>query len=558
MTLASILDEAIIHAAHAAYGEALDFKPATRQATKPEFGHMQSSFPLALAKILKEKPLVVAEKICAHLDLSDTASFEVLAPGFVNFTFKEAFLLEQLGKVDPVKPQGKVVVDYSSPNVAKQMHVGHLRSTVIGDTLSRAFEAMGFEVVRANHIGDWGTQFGMLVEEVLTSGLDISNFDLDALNALYKKARSHFESDEAFTRASRERVVALQSGDKETLSIWSKLVDLSLSAFNHMYERLDVSLKPSDVVGESFYNAQLSEVVDDLQAKGLLTESDGALCAFMEPFSKKDGTPLPLIIKKTDGGFGYAATDLAAIRHRVKMGATKLVYVVDARQSLHFEQVFKLARLAGWADGVEMTHVAFGTVLGSDGKPFKTRQGETITLSSLLDDADAAAFELLRPRPIEDSKKNRIAHQVALAAIKFGDLSNDLVRDYTFSLERMMKTTGATGPYLQYAAVRLSRLLEGQKVGTPTALTEPSEVTLALKLVTFSEVLTMVLSSLEPHHLCSYLYELASAFSAFYEACPVLKAPEPIRANRLALAAHTQRVLSEGLYLLGVKAPESM
>jgi arginyl-tRNA synthetase len=553
--------------------------PQLRAVTRPEFGHFQTNLALRLAKPMGKPPRQVGEQLLAALEIDDLCLPPVLAgQGFINLTLRPDFLAAQVNEmltddrlgVAPAAPPQRVVVDYSSPNVAKQMHVGHLRSTVIGDALARVLDFAGHDVVRQNHLGDWGTQFGMLIEQLLDEGHDGGDLDLAGLDALYRKARSRFDTDTdtdadaAFADRSRTRVVALQGGDAQTLAIWRRLVDVSLAAFDEMYSRMGAQLTEADVAGESSYNGDLAGVVGELTEAGLLTESDGALCAFLPGFIGRDGAPLPLIVRKADGGFGYDATDLAAIRHRVStLGADRLVYVVDARQSLHFDQLFALARSAGWLpDRVTAQHVAFGTVLGADGKPFKTRSGQTVTLSSLLDDAEAKAAALLDERgsDLTEPTRSATARAVGIGAVKYADLVNDLGRDYVFAVDRMVAMDGNTGPYLQYAHARLASLL-AKTADAPTQvlhLEHPAEQRLALLLTGFGDAVANVVSTLEPHRLCGYLHQVATALSVFYEACPVLKADRDVRNSRLALCLATRRVLATGLDLLGITALDKM
>jgi arginyl-tRNA synthetase len=439
------------------------------------------------------------------------------------------------------------VIDYSAPNVAKPMHVGNLRSTIIGDCLARVLRAQGHTVIAQNHIGDWGTQFGMLVEQILVEGVDAGGLDLDSSVALYKRAQEHFAADAAFADAARHRVVALQAGDPATRAIWQALIDVSKAGFNRAYRRLGVVLTDADLAGESIYNDLLPGVARDLEELGLAVHDQGALVVFTE------GDDTPLIVQKSDGGFGYAATDLAAVRYRVgQLGATRLIYVVGAPQAHHFQQVFAVARRAGWLPPeVAAEHVGFGSVLGPDGKMFKTRDGKAVSLDSLLDEAEAVA-----------------APDVAMAAVKYADLSNSLHKDYVFDAERMTATTGNTGPYLQYAHARANQILrkaeaEGELVAPAAALAagvlgEPAEQALLLDLSRFPDVVAEVGATLQPHKLCTYLFDLATAMSVFYEQCPVLKAEGPVRAARLVLCAAVKRVLARGLDLLGIVAPDRM
>lgn len=575
MTTAEDTLEARLRAAvSATFGSEFDdTDPQLRAATRPEFGHFQTNLPLRLAKPLQLPPLQIAERLLAALDVSDLCEQpEVAGQGFINLRLRPAFLAAEvtsmlsdakLGVPLPAQPQ-RAVIDYSSPNVAKQMHVGHLRSTVIGDSLARVLVFAGHNVVRQNHIGDWGTQFGMLIEQLLDEDHDGSDLDLSALDSLYRRARARFETDGAFADRSRGRVVALQGGDTQTVEIWQRLVSTSLAAFDEMYERLDAGLSDTDAAGESTYNDALEQVVSDLTSAGLLTESDGALCVFLPGHTGRDGEPLPLIVRKADGGYGYVATDLAAIRRRVgQLHADRLVYVVDARQSLHFDQVFALARVVGWLPGdVEAQHVAFGTVLGEDGRPFKTRTGDTVSLASLLDAAEAKAAALLDERGsnLPPDQRAAAARAIGIGAVKYADLVNDLGRDYVFALDRMVGMDGNTGPYIQYAHARLASVLDraGSSSEHVTELAHPAEQRLALLLTGFPAVVRSVEVELEPHRLCGYLYQVASALSAFYEACPVVRAEGTTRSSRVALCLATKRVLATGLHLLGIQPLDRM
>jgi arginyl-tRNA synthetase len=526
--------------------------PELRPATKPQFGHYQSNVALRLANSERKSPREVAADIVATLDVADLCEPpEIAGPGFINFRLRTDILAqaatEQLadpysGVVQVSDPQ-VVVIDYSAPNVAKQMHVGHLRSTVIGDCLRRVIAGVGHHVIAQNHIGDWGTQFGMLVEQILDEGVDASTLTLPEAEELYTRASAHFRADAEFAERARRRVVALQSGDELTRSIWRELINVSLAGFNAAYRRLGVLLTDDDLAGESIYNDELSSIVAELERNGTAVIDDGALCVFV------DGFAAPMIVRKRDGGFGYSATDLAAVRHRVRdLHANRIIYVVDARQSDHFDLVFGVARKAGFLpDDVITEHVAFGTVLGTDGKPFKTREGTAVNLNTLLDAAEEQA-----------------APPVALAAIKYADLSNGLNKDYVFDVGRMVQTTGNTGPYLQYAHARVTQVLrkgaargygEQSKV---LVLDEPAEKTLALLLIRFGESVDEVARTLQPHRLCYYLYELSGALAIFYEQCPVLQSSGAVRDSRLALCLATKRVLAAGLTMLGIEPLERM
>ena len=526
--------------------------PELRPATKPQFGHFQSNVALRLAKSEGKPPRDVAAEIVARLEIADLCEPpDIAGPGFINFRLKTEVLAQAVtdqladpytGVTQTDQPQ-VVVIDYSAPNVAKQMHVGHLRSTIIGDCFHRVMLALGHRVIAQNHIGDWGTQFGMLVEQILEEKIDAGALSLPEAEALYTRASAHFRSDEEFAARARSRVVALQSGDEQTRGIWRQLIEVSLAGFNAAYARLNVLLTDDDLAGESTYNDDLASVVHDLETDGTAVIDDGALCVFVDGFSA------PMIVRKRDGGYGYSATDLAAVRRRVRQfNGDRLIYVVDARQSDHFEQVFAVARKAGFLPAdVTTEHVAFGSVLGTDGKPFKTREGTAVTLNSLLDTAEEQA-----------------APPIALAAIKYADLSNGLNKDYVFDVARMVQTTGNTGPYLQYAHARMSQVLrkaEAEGFGEQSkvlVLDEPAEQALALLLTRFGEVVDDVAATLQPHRLCAYLYDLSGALAVFYEQCPVLKSEGAVRDSRLAMCLATKRVLASGLAMLGIEALDRM
>ncbi|MFI6678432.1 arginine--tRNA ligase [Kribbella sp. NPDC050470] len=550
-------------AAAAAFGSSYgDLDPELRSATKPEFGHYQSNLALRLGNALGQPPRAVAVRLVEALDVADLCETPSIAgPGFINLTLNQSTLAAAVNQPQAFTPRNqRVVVDYSQPNVAKQMHVGHLRSTVIGDALCNVLQYVGYDLVRQNHVGDWGTQYGMMIEQLLSEDLAAEALDLEGLQLLYERSRKHFDADGAFADLSRARVVLLQSGDPETRAIWRRMVEVSLDDFDQVYALLGSKLTRDDVVGESAYNDDLPRIVDELLEKGLLTESDGALCAFLPGFRGRDGQPLPVIVRKSDGGFGYSATDLAAVRHRVStLHADRIVYVVDHRQALHFEQIFTLARIADWLPSTTTAeHVGFGTVLGPNGKPFKTRAGGTVKLTTLLDEAVTRADALLEGR--EGIDRQATAKAVGIGAVKYADLSSDRGNDYVFDLDRMVAMTGNTGPYLQYAHARLTRLLS--KAGTShdqvTQLKDPAEQQLALLLTGFADVVVQVAETLQPHRLCTYLYDVATALSAFYELCPVLTSEGETRASRIALCTATRKVLHDGLGLLGIAAPDAM
>ncbi|HYA68725.1 MAG TPA: arginine--tRNA ligase [Acidimicrobiales bacterium] len=551
--------------------------PVVRSSDHADF---QANGALGLAKRLGRRPREVAEAVVAAAELDDICrSVEVSGPGFINLTLAEGFLAaqvvvmaddERLGIPLACSPH-TVVVDYSHPNVAKEMHVGHLRSTIIGDALVRMLEFVGHRVVRENHIGDWGTPFGMLIEHLLDLGEDqaIEELSVGDLNSFYRQARASFDADDRFRDRSRRRVVLLQSGDPETLRLWHVLVAQSLCYFDEVYAKLGVLLTDDDVVGESFYNPMLGDVVRDLDALGLIVESDGAQCVFPPGFANREGDPLPLIVRKSDEGYGYPATDLAAIRDRMgRLGAGQILYVVGAPQAQHLAMCFAVAVMAGWLPEPAMAvHVAFGSVLGVDHKMLRTRGGETVKLTDLLDEAVARADAAVAERAPELSEAERapVAEVVGIGAVKFADLSTDRVKDYVFDWDRMLAFEGSTGPYLQYAHARIRsifrRIVSGDDdfAAAEIVLAEQAERSLALVLLGFADALEATLEKWAPNRLCAYLYEVSSAFSTFYESCPVLKAPtEDLRRSRLRLADLTARVLAQGLALLGIAAPEQM
>jgi arginyl-tRNA synthetase len=541
-----------------------------------ERGDYQANGVMALAKLVGRPPREVAEEIVRRCDLGGVASVEVAGPGFLNLTLSPDLLDRQLRELLEDDRLGRapgtakrVVIDYSSPNIARELHVGNLRSTVIGDALARMNRFAGNVVIARNHVGDWGTPFGMLIEHLIDLGEEeaIATLSMGDLKSFYQDARVAFDADDDFKERSRNRVVTLQSGDPETLRLWKVIVDQSVAYLTNTYDRLDVTLKPEDVVGESFYNDVLDDVVNDLDRLGLLVESGGALCVFPPGFTNRDNEPLPLIVKKRDEGFGYAATDLAALRDRVaNLHADELLYVVGTPQAQHFDMVYAVARMAGWLpEGVRCEHVSFGNVLGPDRKMFKTRAGESVLLMELVEEAVARADGALAARGFDADELSRVALavDVALAAIKYADLSTERQRDYVFDLERMLAFEGDTGPYLQYAHARIRsifRRLGGPWTGDGAtfALGSEAERHLALGLLAFPEAFDLALVSLQPHRLCTYLFDLAQRFTTFYEACPVLSSEGALRSERLALCELSSRALALGLSLLGINAPEQM
>ncbi|MGX6601870.1 arginine--tRNA ligase [Micromonosporaceae bacterium Da 78-11] len=549
MNLEALLAAKLAAAFEAVAGQPVD--PAVRASQHADF---QSNAALTLARQLGRPPRGIAVEVAAAADLAGVATVEVSGPGFLNLRVADDLVAASLTGLDdrlgvPVAavPE-RIVIDYSGPNVAKEMHVGHLRSTIIGDSLARLLEWQGHDVVRVNHLGDWGTQFGMLIEHLvdIDSGVgEAGEHTLSDLTDFYRAARVKFDGDDGFRTRARLRVVALQSGDEFSRTRWRQLVAQSEKAFLDTYGRLGITLAPADFVGESFYQDQLADVVAELTAKGLLTESDGALCVFPPGFTGRDGEPLPLIVRKSDGGFGYAATDLAALRYRVRdLAATRLLYVVGTPQQTHFRMLYAVARAAGWlTDEVTAEHIGFGSILGADGKMLKTRAGDTIKLADLLDEAVSRAS----------------APAIGLGAIKYADLSGDRRSDYVFDWDRMLASTGNTGPYLQYAYARVrSVFARTDAVPGPVTLAEPAERALALALLGFEPVVLAAADLREPHRLAGYLHELAVAFSVFYEHCPILRSTEDVRASRLALADLTARTLSLGLTLLGIALPAEM
>ena len=548
--------------------------PVLRPSDRSDY---QANGVMALAKQVAKPPREVAELVVVALDLSDIATVEIAGPGFLNLNLSTKVFNSQLHELSSDARLGlektsspkTVVIDYSAPNVAKEMHVGHLRSTVIGDALARMNRFAGNTVIARNHIGDWGTPFGMLIEHLLDLGEDkaVAELSIGDLDTFYKGAREKFEANDDFKQRSRLRVVALQGGDKETLRLWKILVDQSVAYFAEVYKKLDVTLTPDDNVGESFYNDMLDDVVKDLTAKGLITDSDGALCVFPPGFVNRDDEPLPMIVQKRDEGFGYAATDLAAIRNRVSgLKADEILYVVGTPQAQHFDMLYAVARMAGWLpQNVRCEHVSFGHVLGPDRKMFKSRSGGTVKLVGLLDEAIERADAALVARRSELSEPDRIllATDIARAAIKYTDLSTERQRDYIFDLDRMLAFEGDTGPYLQYAHARLRSIF--RRLDAPFsasdatfALESPQERQLALGLLALPEAFDVAFSTLQPHKLCTYLFDLAQRFTTFYEACPVLSSEGALRAERLALCELTARTLELGLSLLGIAAPQQM
>ncbi len=557
---------------------------------RAQFGDYQANGAMAAAKQAKTNPRALAEQTVAiaRESLGDMVeSLEVAGPGFINIKLSGAWLAsrcdavagdERLGVPQPDAPQ-TVVVDSSSPNLAKEMHIGHLRPTILSDAVARILGFLGHRTVRQNHVGDWGTQFGMLIacmEEIEAQSGPRAVTALQDLDTFYRQARAKFDSDPEFARRAREAVVRLQSGEEGALRHWRGFVDISLRHAEALYERMGVDLHREDVRGESAYNRYLPGVVQSLREQGLLTESQGAQCVFLEEFRIKDGDILPVIVQKSDGGYLYATTDLAAIRFRCGMGKTegvvdwsgdRVLYFTDVRQTLHFQQIFAVARAARFApEGVSLEYVPFGTIMGPDNRPFKTREGEPVRLVDVLNESVQRARALVDEKnpDLPESDRDAIASAVGIGAVKYFDLAHNRTSDYVFAWERMLAMEGNTAPYMQYAYTRVRSIFRkgleqgGTEPGS-VAIAEPAERALALKLLQFPETIASVAAEAYPHLLCNYLFELAGAFMSFYESCPVLQAAtDALRASRLALADLTARTLQTGLRLLGIETVERM
>ena len=559
----------------AAFGaEYADADPVIRPST---FADYQANVALPLAKRLGRAPRDVAAEIERQLAVEDVCSnVEVSGPGFINLTLRNEWIAQQAAGLleDPrlgvpvADPRQEVVIDYSSPNISKEMHVGHLRTTVVGDAVVKILEYQGHEVIRANHLGDWGTQFGMMIEHLLDVGEDTALKQLSAgeVNAFYQAARAKFDGDPAFAQRSRHRVVLLQGGDEETLRLWRELVEDSKHYYNMIYQRLGITLTDDDLAPESFYNSMLADVCDELERDGIAVISNGALCAFPPGFTGRDGEPLPLILRKSDGGYGYDTTDLAAIRYRIRdLKADRLIYVVGAEQSLHFRMVFAVARQAGWlTDEISAEHAAIGLVSDPGGARLRTRTGESVKLITLIDEAVERAARVIADRYDDPVLRREIAEAVGVGALKYGDLSVARDSGYVFDFDRMLALTGNTGPYLQYATARIRSIfrkagLDPDAVAPSLQLNEGAERALALAVLGLGPAVAGAARGAEPHVLAAFLFGVASIFTTFYEQCPVLGAPSPeSRASRLALSALTLRILITGLGLLGIPVTERM
>ncbi|MFD0372689.1 arginine--tRNA ligase [Streptomyces sp. NPDC127114] len=586
-SLASTVQQRLAEGLSAALPEAGSADPLLRRSDRADF---QANGILALAKQLKGNPRELATKVVEAIPANDVLKdIEVSGPGFLNITVSDAAIVKTLAAraaddrlgVPFNASAGTTVIDYAQPNVAKEMHVGHLRSAVIGAAMVEILEFTGETVVRRHHIGDWGTQFGMLIQYLIehpheldhkAEGADgeVSGEEaMSNLNRLYKASRALFDSDEEFKTRARARVVDLQAGDEETLALWQRFVDESKIYFYSVFEKLDMDIRDPDIVGESGYNDMLQETCRLLEESGVAVRSEGALCVFFDDVKGPDGNPVPLIVQKSDGGFGYAATDLSAIRDRVRnLKASTLLYVVDARQSLHFKMVFETARRAGWLnDEVKAHQLAFGTVLGKDGKPFKTREGETVRLVDLLDEAieraTAVVSEKKEKAGLSDEEVVENGRYVGIGAVKYADLSTSAVRDYKFDLDQMVSLNGDTSVYLQYAYARIQSIKRNVTDAEPTAHPElelaPAERALGLHLDQFGAALAEVAEEYAPHKLAAYLYQLASHLTAFYDQCPVMKAEtQELKENRLFLVDLTARTLHQGMALLGIRTPERL
>ena len=571
-SLESLLSEALVQATQVS-----DARGNVIYSSRPEFGDYQANGVMAVAKQLKMNPRELAQKVVSLIPENEfIARAEVAGPGFINLFLKDAsisrwcahFAQQDTPLLSPSPHPQTVVVDYSSPNLAKEMHVGHLRGTIIGDCIVRVLEACGHQVIRQNHVGDWGTQFGMLIAhmESLQSRQTNLSTALSDLESFYREAKQRFDNEPGFADLARSYVVKLQQGDTACLNAWKIFIDESLAHCEEVYQKLGVTLKREDIKAESFYNSELNNIIEALDAVNLLQISDGAKCVFLDEFIGKDGTPLPAIVQKSDGGFLYATTDLAAIRHRSqKLKADRVLYVVDARQSLHFQQVFAIAKRAGFTGShCSLEHIAYGTMMGEDGKPFKTRSGDTIKLIDLLDEGIRQAFEIVNEKnpELDIEQRRSIASAVGISAVKYSDLSKNRTSDYIFDWKTMLSFEGNTAPYMLYAYARIKSILRKQDIHLELTnslhIKEQEERNLALKILQYQETVQSVAQDAYPNTLCSYLYELAGIFMRFYEACPVLKAEADIRTSRLILVSLTAKILSQGLELLGLKSLEKM
>ena len=549
-----------------------------RQSGKPQFGDYQANGIMAAAKKLGLNPREFAQKVLDNLQLSDIAEkLEIAGPGFINIFLNPTWLTTEISAALSHKNLGiqatnkqTVVIDYSSPNVAKEMHVGHLRSTIIGDAVARTLEFLGHNVIRANHVGDWGTQFGMLIAYLeKMQNEHASEMELQDLEAFYREAKKHYDEDEVFAEKARNYVVKLQSGDEYCRTMWKRLVDITMQQNQHNYNRLNVTLTEKDVMGESLYNPMLPSIVEDLKKQGLAVENDGALVVYLDEFKNKEGDPMGVIVQKKDGGFLYTTTDIAAAKYRYEtLKANRALVFSDTRQSQHMQQAWLITRKAGYVpDSFSLEHKNFGMMLGKDGKPFKTRTGGTIKLADLLDEAIERATVLINEKNtnLSNDEKEAVIEAVGIGAVKYADLSKNRTTDYVFDWDNMLSFEGNTAPYMQYAYTRIRSIFNKTDINSTALLAAPltikddKERTLAMKLLQFEEAVQTVGKEGTPHVLCAYLYELAGIFSSFYEHCPILNAEnESIKLSRLKLALLTEKTLKQGLTLLGIKTVEKM
>ncbi|MDO1544041.1 arginine--tRNA ligase [Escherichia coli] len=577
MNIQALLSEKVRQAMIAA-GAPADCEPQVRQSAKVQFGDYQANGMMAVAKKLGMAPRQLAEQVLTHLDLNGIASkVEIAGPGFINIFLDPAFLADhvqqalasdRLGVATPEKQT--IVVDYSAPNVAKEMHVGHLRSTIIGDAAVRTLEFLGHKVIRANHVGDWGTQFGMLIAWLEKQQQEnAGEMELADLEGFYRDAKKHYDEDEEFAERARNYVVKLQSGDEYFREMWRKLVDITMTQNQITYDRLNVTLTRDDVMGESLYNPMLPGIVADLKAKGLAVESEGATVVFLDEFKNKEGEPMGVIIQKKDGGYLYTTTDIACAKYRYEtLHADRVLYYIDSRQHQHLMQTWAIVRKAGYVpESVPLEHHMFGMMLGKDGKPFKTRAGGTVKLADLLDEALERARRLVAEKnpdmPADELEK--LANAVGIGAVKYADLSKNRTTDYIFDWDNMLAFEGNTAPYMQYAYTRVlsvfrkAEIDEEQLAAAPVIIREDREAQLAARLLQFEETLTVVAREGTPHVMCAYLYDLAGLFSGFYEHCPILSAEnEEVRNSRLKLAQLTAKTLKLGLDTLGIETVERM
>ncbi|WP_312774394.1 arginine--tRNA ligase [Atlantibacter hermannii] len=576
MNIQALLSDKVTQALIAA-GAPADCEPQVRQSAKAQFGDYQANGVMSVAKKLGMPPRQLAEQVLNHLDLAGIASkVEIAGPGFINIFLDPAYLSglvesavlnERIG-IPQVAPQ-TIVVDYSAPNVAKEMHVGHLRSTIIGDAAVRTLEFLGHNVIRANHVGDWGTQFGMLIAYLeKQQNENAGEMALADLEGFYREAKKHYDEDEAFAERARNYVVKLQSGDEYCREMWRKLIDITMTQNQITYERLNVTLTRDDVMGESLYNPMLAGIVADLKAKGLAVESEGATVVFLDEYKNKEGEPMGVIIQKKDGGFLYTTTDIACAKYRYEtLHADRVLYYIDSRQHQHLMQAWTIVRKAGYVpDSVPLEHHMFGMMLGKDGKPFKTRAGGTVKLSDLLDEALERARRLVAAKnpDMPADELEALANAVGIGAVKYADLSKNRTTDYIFDWDNMLAFEGNTAPYMQYAYTRVLSIfrkagMEESMLTAPVKITEEREAALAARLLQFEETLTTVAREGTPHVMCAYLYDVAGLFSGFYEHCPILTAEsEGVRQSRLKLALLTAKTLKIGLDTLGIQTVERM